>query len=312
VPQAEERTGTMERLLVIKALPLFTDLPAEDLAVVAEHARLRFYARGDVLFSGSDQAVDSIHLVLKGRVEEHRCGQPFRMHGPLHIVGGLDALATASPNVEAVAVEDTETLSLDRNSLSVILEDDFGILTVSLQGVAAATLRTRRRLPSAGFPEPSAVDRALATTPTDLVSRIAFLRRHTLFGRMKVRTLSQLVQEARIEKLAGRRSLWRVGGAAEHAIIVIDGTLVCSTRDRQRFAAGPGTVLGLEEALATEVRWYDVRSKGPTLLLAIDRTSIIDALEDDSDSAMETLAAMATAACELRDRLPGMNDESGD
>jgi hypothetical protein len=87
-------------------------------------------------------------------------------------------------------------------------------------------------------------------------------------------------------------------------VLVVGGVLVCGTADqRQRFEAGPRAILGLEEALAIDVRWYGAAARGPVSLLRVTRAAIIDALEDDPDTALHALGALASIASQLRDRL---------
>jgi CRP-like cAMP-binding protein len=304
VSQAEESGNAVERMLVMKAMPLLADLDADELAVLAEHVRFCTFARGETVFAGTEAPVEQIHLVLDGRVVEHRGGRPFRTHGPQRVVGGVDALAHTTADVLAVAAEDTRTLAIDRTDLRDVLEDNFGVLAATLQGVAAATLRLRRSLvPSAGFA--SRVDAAPPPSGTldELGARIAFLHRHTWLRHARVRTLGQIAREAEPISVAGGASIWAEGGPADHGAVVVTGVVACETADgRQRFEVGPGAVVGLEEALAMGVRWHRATARTPVSFLAISRAAFVDVLEDDSDTALELLAALATVASALRDR----------
>jgi CRP-like cAMP-binding protein len=303
VSRAEEAGNAVERMLAMKALPLLAELHADELAALAEHTRLCTFAPGETVFSGTEVPVDGIHLVLDGRVVEHRGGRPVRTHGSHHVVGGVDALAHAT-DVVAGAAEETRTLSIDRAALRDVLEDNFGVLAATLQGVAAATLRLRRRIvPSAGFPsrvEPPPSDPG----PLDeLGARIAFLHRHTWLRHARVRTLGQIAREAESISVAAGATIWAQGEPAEHGAVVVTGVVACETADgRQRFEVGPGAVLGLEEALAMDVRWYGSTALAPVALLAVSRAAFVDVLEDDPDTALELLAALATVASGLRDR----------
>jgi CRP-like cAMP-binding protein len=302
---ADDAASTIERMLAIKAMPLLGDVHPDELAVIAEHARFRTFRRGETLYSGAQAPVSAIHLVVDGRVTEHRGGRPFVTHGPHRVLGGEDALALAASDVVAVADEDTRTLAIDRDRLRDVLEDNFGVLSAALQGVAAATLRLRRRIvPSAGWSAPPPLARARAPMTDDLGARVAFLWRETWLGSSRIRTLGQLATEAAPVGLREGETLWATGDDAEDMLVVIDGRVRCATDDgRQRFDAGRGAVLGLEEALAMEARWYGAVVQAPGSGLRITRAALIDVLEDDPDSALELLAACATLASGLRDLL---------
>lgn len=289
-------------MLAIKALPLLSDLHPDELAVIAEHVRFCTFQSGETLFSGAESPITSMHLVLEGRVVERRGDRPFRTHGPQQVVGGIDALAQSSADVVAVAEEDTRTLAIERSDLRDVLEDNFGVLSAALAGVAATTLRLRRALtPSAGFPEPSNADDDAAPL-ADLGARVAFLARHTWLGHARIRTLGQLAREAELVAFADRERVWTERDPAEDAAVIVTGRLACVTQDgRQRFEVGRGTVIGLEEALAMEPRWCTARARGSGSLVRISRAALLDVLEDDSDTALAILAAFAGVASTLRD-----------
>ncbi len=310
---AEEAASPIQRLLAIKAMPLFADVHPDELAVVAEYARIRTFRRGETLYSGERLPVSSIHLVLDGSVTEYRGGRPFVTHGPHHVLGGEDALALSASDVAAVADEDTRTLAIERDRLRDVLEDNFGVLSAGLQGVAAATLRLRRRIiPSAGWPEPPGPTSGTGPVGDDLGARVAFLWKETWLRRARIRTLGQLARDAESVILRNGERLWATGDDAEDALVVLEGRVGCETDDgRQRFVAGRGAVLGLEEALAMEARWCDAAVHAPGSALRITRAALIDVLEDDPDSALELLAACATLASGLRDLVAhGNGDET--
>jgi CRP-like cAMP-binding protein len=312
VSQVEEAGNAVARMLAIKALPLLADLDPDELAVLAEHARFCTFAEGETVFAGAEAPVERIHLVLDGSVVEHRGGRPFRTHGPQRVVGGVDALARTTADVLAVATEETRTLAIDRADLRDVLEDNFGVLAATLQGVAAATLRLRRRLvPSAGFPARGDAAPSVAGSLDELGARIAFLHRYTWLGDARVRTLGQIAREAEPISVAAGASIWREGETADHGAVVVRGTVGCETADgRQRFEVGPGAVIGLEEALAMDVRWHAATARTAVSFLGISRAAFVDVLEDDPDTALELLAALATVASALRDRSArGEDDE---
>ena len=302
---SEQPSGAVERMIAIKALPVFVDVHPDELAVIAEFASLHTFRRGETLYAGAQAPVSTMHLVLEGRVAEYRDGKLFVTHGPQHVLGGEDALALAATDIVAVAEEDTRTLAIERDHLRDILEDNFGVLSAALQGVAAATLRLRRRIvPSAGYPAPEQPPPGPVAFPEDIGARVAFLWRHTWLRRARVRTLGQLATEAEAVALDDGARLWAAGEHADNALIVLAGGVACETDDRQqRFDAGRGAILGLEELLAMDVRWYGAVVRTPGSALRITRGALLDVLEDDPDSALELLAALAAIASRLRDEV---------
>src|SRR5262249_11861481 len=148
------------------------------------------FRRGEALYDGSAAPVSTIHLVLEGRVTEHRGGRPFITHGPMRVIGGEDALALSGGDGRAIADEGTRTLAIEHEQLRDVLEDNFGVLSAALRGVAEATLRLRRRIvPSAGFSAPASDVVAPDHGLDDPGERVAFLWEHTWLHHARVRTL---------------------------------------------------------------------------------------------------------------------------
>src|SRR5262245_26058536 len=305
VSPADGDPSAMERMLAIKAMPVFVDVHPDELAVIAQHARLHTFRRGETVYAGPAAPVSSIHLILEGRVTEHRGGRPFITHGPHRVLGGEDALALFAGDVVAVADEDTRTLAIERDQLREVLEDNFGVLSAALRGVAEATLRLRRRIvPSAGFPAPRSDVAAPDHVLDDPGERVAFLWEHTWLRHARIRMLGQLAADAESVALAGGDTVWAAGDRAEHALVVVAGRVHCETADGlQQFEAASGTVLGLEEALAADARWFGTVVREPGSALRISRAALLDVLEDDPDSALALLAAIATIASGLRDEV---------
>jgi CRP-like cAMP-binding protein len=297
VSQAEESAPTIERMLAIRALPLVADVHLDELAVVADHARPHQCARGEQLPPG-------IHLILAGQVVECRAGRPFRRHGPQHVVGGIDALALAATDTQLLAEEDTSTLAIGRNDLRDILEDNFGALSATLQGVARSTLRMRRELrPGAGFPSHgSGLADALGALDEPW-ARVAYFRARRWLPAARIETLGHLAREATCVSVADGEVLWREGEAADDVVMIVRGAVACrSATGGHRFQRGPGTLVGLDEALAMDVRWYEAVAREPLTVLRVTRAAILDALEDDPDTALHMLTTLARIASRLRDR----------
>jgi len=295
--QSAQSGAAVERLLAIRALPLLADVHLDELAVVAEHARPHQCARGEPLPPG-------IHLIVAGAVVEYRAGQAFRTHGPPHVVGGFDALALAAGDTQLVCEQDTATLTIGRDDLRDILEDNFGTLSATLQGVAASTLRLRHELPGGGFPRHEA--RRMPTPwPLDqLWGRTAFLRAQRWLPGARIETLGYLAREASLVSIPDRTTLWREREPADDAAMIVAGAVACTSAvGGHRFVRGPGAILGLDEALAIEPRWYQAVARGPLTALRLTRAAILDALEDDPDTALHMLTTLARIASRLRDRV---------
>src|SRR4029453_8969581 len=100
----------------LKAAAPFASLPPEDLALLVERATPRVFAPGEVVIERG-KLVKAIHVVIDGSLVEERAGQAWARREPYEIVGGVDALAGWSTDVEVRAKVATRTLQLERETL---------------------------------------------------------------------------------------------------------------------------------------------------------------------------------------------------
>jgi CRP-like cAMP-binding protein len=119
----------------------------------------------------------------------------------------------------------------------------------------------------------------------------------------RIETLGHVAREAALVAVADGELLWREGEAADDLAIIVRGVVGCRSAGGQRFQRGPGTIAGLDEALAIDTRWYDAVAREPLTVLRVTRAAILDALEDDPDTALHMLTILARIASRLRDRV---------
>ncbi len=301
----EAGTMPIEHLLALKAVPPFSALPPDDLALLVERAKPRTLDAGDVLVADG-VPITSIHLVLAGRLEEQRAGRRWADREPYELVGGVDALAYAGEHLVVRATEPTQTLELDRDDLLEVCQDRFGVLATVAAGVAAMAIAARRRLgPTAGFGV------ALPGIPTSVGSRersglaetVARLRAIAPLEATPIHTLAHAAAAGEVVVLEAGRKLWRAGDPSDHLLLVLSGTLQCTAEDgRQRFAIGADEVAGVLDALALAPRWYAATVGSRVTGIRMETAALMDVLEDDPDTAVSALIRFACGTAELVDR----------
>jgi CRP-like cAMP-binding protein len=164
-------------------------------AVIADAASERFFPKGAVVFREGEQ-VGSVHFVVQGALATVRRGARVGRAGPGAGVGGLAVFSRDPLGSQVEADEDTLTLELDRDAVAEVLEDRYPILHHILREMSrrAIGLVTRFRLdPSAGIPE-CPVDMP-QSGEIDLVNRIFFLRRMSVFRRGSITALAEMARE---------------------------------------------------------------------------------------------------------------------
>ena len=108
-------------------VPLFAELPGDDLDALASACRIRRFRRGEVIFHQGDPG-DALHVILTGRVKISSPSEtgveailttlrPGEFFGALAIIDGAPRSATAT------AVDPTETLVLPRDRFRQLLNE---------------------------------------------------------------------------------------------------------------------------------------------------------------------------------------------
>ena len=292
-------SGTFDRLLYLRTLPLFGTLPTEDLALLATYTTERQFEPGALLTSEKGR-VEAIHLIVDGSVRTSRGGASIGTFGPRDTVGVLGLLARADAGVEAITVTAMRSLEIGADALLDLFEDHFTILQHVLRGVASLVLDKRRQMLLAGSPEPAEDAVISSSRPLDFVERIFFLRRAMPRGFTSVAALAGIARRATELHLEPGALLWNQGDPADAIVIPVRGSIACVVDGgAHHFRFGPGVFVASYEALAGEPHWYEARTDTPLLALRVAIEDLIDIFDDHFELAMEMLALMARDLLEV-------------
>jgi CRP-like cAMP-binding protein len=292
-------------MLSLKRIPMLAGLLPEDLTVVAEHGRERFFPKGSVLLR-EGEPIPALYAVLDGRVHLARKGRVLGHVRSTGFVGGVGMFARDPEGLSAVAETDTLVLELEMDATLEIFEDHFSILHHVLREVCRWFLDLVARLPSPLYREifPS-FDAPLAPTgDLDLVERILLLRQVSPFAHASVSALAELSRGmAEVSFPAGTR-LWDERETSGTVLLLVSGTIECTARGgAATIRSGPGAPLGGVESMAERPRWYTATTLTRATALQGSIEGLIDVFEDNFEMAMDYLAAMArdqTRLLELR------------
>lgn len=118
---------TIERVICLKAVPMFAEVSDEILADVAELLGEVDYAKGQVVFEKGAEG-DSLYVVISGRVRVYDGARPIVELGPKEIFGEL-ALLDPEPRLASIAaVEDTRLFRLDRESFAELMAGNIEVV----------------------------------------------------------------------------------------------------------------------------------------------------------------------------------------
>jgi hypothetical protein len=121
------RMLTIERVICLKAVPMFAGASEETLADVAELLAEVEYAKGQVVFEKGAEG-DSLYIVVSGRVRVYDGSRTIVELGPKEIFGEL-ALLDPEPRLASIAaVEDTRLFRLDRESFAELMAGNIEVV----------------------------------------------------------------------------------------------------------------------------------------------------------------------------------------
>ena len=124
--EEEEEGGpmllTIERVLVLKSVTIFDDVPEEVLAALsAEMEEVDVEAGASVYEKGGSGRI--MYIVASGRVKVHDGDRTFVELGERDFFGELTTLDPAPHSASVTAVEPTRLLGLDREALYELMSD---------------------------------------------------------------------------------------------------------------------------------------------------------------------------------------------
>jgi len=114
--------STVEKVLFLKAVPLFADVPGEELAQVALAAEELEREDGEEIVR-EGEAGDALYLVLAGRLGVSRNGRAVAEVGEREIFGELALLDPAPRSATVRALGEVRLLRLDREDFAEILSE---------------------------------------------------------------------------------------------------------------------------------------------------------------------------------------------
>src|SRR5262249_45685237 len=120
-------SGPVERVLLLKRLPMVSTLASPQLALVADQMAERFFPKGSVLLR-EGEAPGALYFPVEGRVHLTSRGRVLGHAGPGLSVGPFHVLARDERGLGATAETDTVALELSTETLVEILEEHFAIL----------------------------------------------------------------------------------------------------------------------------------------------------------------------------------------
>ena len=118
--------STVEKVLFLKSVELFREIPGEDLARVAQIAEELDFGPAETVITEGEMG-NSMYLIVDGRVEVTRDGRPIAELGARECVGEMAILDSEPRSATVRAVLPTRALKLEREDLYELMSEKMHI-----------------------------------------------------------------------------------------------------------------------------------------------------------------------------------------
>jgi CRP/FNR family cyclic AMP-dependent transcriptional regulator len=136
--------STVEKVLFLKSVPLFKEIPGEELAQIAQISdEIEFQGEENVFKEGD--IGEAMYIVLEGRVRIHRGEKTLTELGERECFGEMSILDSEPRSASVTALKDLVALKIQREDFAEILaqksEIAYGIIKVLTHRLREANKR---------------------------------------------------------------------------------------------------------------------------------------------------------------------------
>ena len=114
--------STVEKVLFLMSVPIFSGLPGEDLAPLARVAEVESVPEGTVVFREGEEG-EALYVVMRGQVAIRKKGLQLALLGPRECFGEMSILDAVPRSADAVATAGTEVLRISSEAFYDILHE---------------------------------------------------------------------------------------------------------------------------------------------------------------------------------------------
>jgi HEAT repeat protein len=137
-------TSPIERVLALRAIPLFAALEPAEVQQVAAITSERTYADGEMI-DAEGELGDEMHVVVAGSVRVERGGETIARRGPGDIIGEMSVITRAPRIASLIAEGDVRTLRIANREFEGMLRERpeiaIGVMRVLAERLGTASAR---------------------------------------------------------------------------------------------------------------------------------------------------------------------------
>jgi hypothetical protein len=121
-----QTVSILERILLLREIPIFAELPPEDLKLVAEIAREEWYPQNTVIFNQGDEG-NMMFVIVEGHLQVLKSAngveQQLAQRGPGEFVGEMAIIESVPRLATLRAKTDVRVLAIDGETFKRILQE---------------------------------------------------------------------------------------------------------------------------------------------------------------------------------------------
>ncbi len=118
--------STVEKVLFLKSVDLFSRIPGEDLAQVAGIAQEVTFEKGELIIQEGDVG-NSMYLIVDGQVMVHRLAQELTRLGEKESFGEMALLDNEPRSATVTAVSDVTCIKIEREEFYELMSEKIEI-----------------------------------------------------------------------------------------------------------------------------------------------------------------------------------------
>jgi AAA family ATP:ADP antiporter len=282
---------TIEKIVILKKVNIFSQTPDEtlvDVAGVLTEVRL---GAGETIFEKGDQG-DSMYVVVDGRVRVHDGDRTLNILTEGEVFGEM-ALLDPEPRVAAVtAVEDTRLLRLEQEPFYELVEERMEVARGIIQ-VLSRRLRDMvhdlaelRAHPEAPQAEPKAIHRPrikdsyAVQADLSLIEKVIILKTVDILAGTPDSILAEVATLLKDVPLGAGDTIFEKGTPGDCMYIIVSGHVRVHDEGHTLNYLGEGDVFGEMALLDPEPRLASVTATEDTRLLRLDQGPFYELMED--------------------------------
>jgi hypothetical protein len=131
----------LEKTILLKSVPLFEDIPGEELSRVAQIAEEQNFPAGMTMFRDGDHA-DCLYVIVRGSVSIRKRGRELAVLTASQSLGEMAVLDSSPRSADATTIEPTDMLRVGQEEFLEIMQSN----TQIMKGVVQMLLSRLRRI----------------------------------------------------------------------------------------------------------------------------------------------------------------------